>query len=235
MLDNDHVRSLPYLDEKDIPQKPVWKQGEESKRSNRYQFRPAYIAVATVCIVVLLSFTPPVQALAKSIYTTVVNWFTQGDEEHIVVQHGPESSFETSAEEPELRIFEYNSIDGLPDRYKIVYITNDKYALNKIIAQENESEYYCEYYFGNANDGSAIISVSYSYLDASYSAMFSADEGESIFTKTKDGLEVTGIYYEDQRGAATAYYNRAQIYFNTQEGLSYDDFVEFIESTEIIY
>lgn len=230
ILDNDRVRSLPYLNEKDVPNKPYWLNDDKSKKGFFYMLKPAYIAVAAACIVVLLSFAPPVQAFAKSLYTTVVSWFVKDDEASIIIQHGPEPPMEVPSEEFKNDFSEYSSIDELPDEYKIVYVNNNDYSLNKIIVQATEEDYSGEYYFEDV-----LVDVSYSYLETSYTSMFSADEGQTIFTTTKDGLEVTGIYYEDQRGTAVAYYDRAQISFNTQAGLSYDDFVEFIKSTEIIY
>ncbi len=203
---------------------------EEHWPTGIIRWRPAIICASILVLVVTILLTPPGRALAKEFYTTVVNWICSEEGTSLEIQHAPEVPPEIDNSAPEIVSYEYNSLEELPNEFKIVYLDNDRFALSNIYTEITLGGYDCRYKFIKDNM-EYNVHLSCFNCEAAFAVSFA--DGKPITVKTVDGLEVNGIWNKESCTAVT-YLDNTEIYFYA-DNVSYDDFIDFIESTAIIY
>lgn len=224
--------SIPYIDEKDIPNVPSFAQEKKAKKKF-YQCPSFMTAAACACLIVVFFLTPPGQTFAKSLYTTVINWITDASGTTVEIQHGIEAPPEIDNNIPLSEHYEYTSLEEVPAEFQRGIAVHSSLLPSSItidIPDISCDDYMVQETF-EIHDGSVLVSTMFSSADISYSGVYSTDTGVGISTTTSDKLEISGVF-DNNAGNAAGFYNNISITFNS-EGISLDDFIAFINATSL--
>ncbi len=228
-------KGVNLIDEKDIPPIPSWFyeiKEEERKRQRKKRLRRALIAVPACAVAVLVMIVTPLGAtLADGLYQMTAQWAEDSGSVSVYYGDDPEYEFPHESSLPERQ--EFNNLEEVRKQYGILLAENVNHSATEVVVTEIADLGYEVTTTYQINDSIVKIYNMHFFERMEHSGNITAttDSFKPIDTVMQGGTRVVGIY--DGEGAiAEGYYDKLIISITT-DTLPYDEFIQFIQTTEI--
>jgi len=237
----ENGEELPHIPAESIPEPPEWLSASPppraEKRAKPWFLRPAFAAPA-LCVVAAACFflSSPGKAIAKSVYSTVINWFSDESGITVEMKHGTDADLMEEAPQPEMNT--YKSLSEVPGCFKKMFAENPGVSPSSVTVTsfpDDEGSYLIDEVF-QVPGGEIVVSIDYCECESSRSGVYTTETGRLVSAHTANGLDVAGIHEkgEDGRfsGVAAGFYEHSEFSF-CSTNVDYEAFVAFIEQTTI--